>query len=137
MWKRIHSNRDPKDTLFSEVRKEFRPYFDQAGNASKGLLARYPKFFFGVMVALMLASVILAFTLSRHHKPARPLVVKQQVSPIQDGFSQIMQAAEKIRETLRLKHLVDSISAKKLFTTADSAALDTALDRLRQLRKTK
>jgi hypothetical protein len=34
MWKRIHSNRDPRDTLYSEIRKEFGTYFTIAGNAA-------------------------------------------------------------------------------------------------------
>ena len=137
MWKRIHSNRDPRDTLYSEIKKEFRPYFEKAGEGGRNVLARHPRFFFGGMVLALLVSMILAFTLSRHPEPVRRPVTKQQVSPVQDGFSQILQTANRIRETLRLKRLVDSITAKKQLSAADSTVLDSALNQLQRIKTIK
>ena len=133
MWKKIHSNRDPRDTLLSELRKEFSVYFGIAGAFGKSFLSRYPKFFFGMMVSLMAASVILSFTLFRHPGVVTPKVQPGKVSPVQDGFSEIMQATGKIRVTLRLKHLVDSISEKKQLSGADSVVLDSALSQLQRI----
>ena len=48
-----------------------------------------------------------------------------------------MQVTGKIRETLRLKHLVDSISAKKQLSPADSTALDSALNELQRIKNIK
>ncbi|NHA03259.1 hypothetical protein G7092_05620 [Mucilaginibacter sp. HC2] len=129
MWKKIHSNRDPKDTLYSEIRKEFGPYFTMVSNMGKRLAESYPKFLFGAMIFLMALSLVLSFTVFHHQDKAKINTVKK-VSPIEVGFDQIMQATGNIRETLRLKKMVDTISAKKQLTGADSALLDSALDRL-------
>lgn len=134
MWRKIHSNRDPRDTIYSELKKEFSPYFGKANSAGKNLLGHYPKFFFGCMVTLMLASLVLSFTVFRQHEPVHPHIsVKKQSNPIQDGFTQIMETAGEIRKTLKLKHLVDSISTKNHLTPADSTSLDSALTQLQRI----
>jgi hypothetical protein len=133
MWRKIHSNRDPRDTLFSELRKEFSVYFDIAGAFGKSFLNRYPKFFFGMMVSLMAASFILSFTLFRHQEVVAVKVKPSKINPVQDGFTEIMDATEKIRTTLRLKHFVDSISSKKKLSGADSTLLDSALSQLQRI----
>jgi hypothetical protein len=133
MWKKIHSNRDPRDTLYSELQKEFSVYFGRAGHLGKSFLGRYPRFFFGGMVLLILVSMVLSFTLFRHPVPAPVEAQKKTINPVQDGFSQIMRATGKIRETLRLKHFVDSISAKKQLSSSDSTMLDSALNQLQRI----
>ena len=129
MWRKIHSNRDPRDTLYSEIRKEFSGYFLIAGNGGKRIFKAYPKFFFGCMIVFMSVSLILSFTVFRNHETPAVIPVKK-VNPVEDGFSQIMQATGNIRETLHLKQLVDSLSSKKQLSPTDSVQLDTALDRL-------
>ena len=135
MWKRIHSNRDPRDTLYSEIHKEFGSYFSIVGDAVKRLAVAYPKFLFGCMICLLVLSFGLSFTVFRHPETVKVAAVKK-VSPLENGFSQIMQATGNIRETIRLKKLVDSLSAKKELTTADSTLLDSALDRLSRIHQT-
>jgi hypothetical protein len=133
MWRKIHSNRDPRDTIYSELKKEFSSYFGKATSMGKSVLDLYPKFFFGGMVLAMLVSIVLCFTVFRHPEQVTPHPHKQEVSPVQDGFTQIMKATGKIRETLRLKHLVDSISAKKQLSGADSTLLDSGLSQLQRI----
>ena len=138
MWRKIHSNRDPRDTLYSEIRKEFSPYFGKAGNLGKGILGRNPKFFFGLMVSAMVVSMALALTLFRHPEPARLDPNKKVlIGPVDEGFTKIIRTSGKIRETLRLKSLVDSISQKKQLSEADSILLDSALDELQRIKTTK
>jgi len=132
MWRKIHSNRDPRDTLYSEVRKEFGTYFSIAGNLSKRLLNSHPKVFLWLMIAMMLGSAALSFTVFRHPE-AKVTHVAKQVSPVEDGFSKILQTAAKIKEGLRLKKLIDSLSASKQLSSADSVALENALDSLQQI----
>ncbi|QEC74604.1 hypothetical protein [Mucilaginibacter ginsenosidivorax] len=132
MWKKIHSNRDPRDTLYSEICKEFGPYFTMVSNVGKRLAASYPKFLFGAMIFLMALSLVLSFTIFRHPDKAKINALKK-VNPVEEGFDQIMQATGNVRETLRLKKMVESISAKKQLTGADSALLDSALDRLSKI----
>lgn len=134
MWKRIHSNRDPRDTLYSEIHKEFAAYFLIAGNAGKRLASAYPKFLFGCMILLMAMSLVLSFTVFRHPEKTTMTAV-QKVNPVADGFDQIIQVTGNIRETIRLKKLVDSLTAKKLLTVHDSTLLDSALDRLSRINK--
>ncbi|SDH30029.1 hypothetical protein [Mucilaginibacter gossypii] len=135
MWRKIISNRDPRDTLYSEISKEFGDYFSIAANAGKRLFSTYPKFFFGCMVFLMTLSFVLSFTVFRHPEKAKIQEVKK-VNPVEDGFSQIMQATGNIRETLHLKKLVDSLATKKHLSAGDSTLLDSALDRLSKIHQT-
>ena len=133
MWRKIHSKRDPSDTLYSELRKEFGGRFKKLNTLAGKAADSYPRFLFGCMVVLMAVSLILSFTLFRHPEPEKPSPQKVRVSPVEDGFGQIMQATGKIRETIRLKHLVDSITSKKQLSAADTTALDSALSRLQQI----
>jgi hypothetical protein len=135
MWRKIHSNRDPRDTLYSEIQKEFGSYFSVAGNACRRIVGAYPRFFFGCMIALMTASIALSFTVFRHPEKTN-LQVAKKVNPIEAGFSQIMQATGNIRETLHLKNLVDSLTAQKQLSARDSTLLDSALDRLSRIHQT-
>jgi len=135
MWRKIHSNRDPKDTLYREIRKEFSAGFDKFEVIAGDVFSRYPKFIFRAMVALLLASMVLSLTVLRQHPPAVKIVRRQKENPVSDGFSQLLQTTAKIKETIRLKEVVDSISARKQLTGADSAALDSALSRLQLLAK--
>ncbi|WP_374949806.1 hypothetical protein [Mucilaginibacter sp.] len=132
MWKRIHSNRVPRDTLYSEIHKEFGSYFAIAGNAAKRVASTYPKFFWGCMIFLLALSFVLSFTVFRKPKKANVTVVKK-INPVEDGFSQILQATGNIRETMNLKKLVDSLTAKRQLSARDSTLLDSALSRLSKI----
>ncbi|MBS7565568.1 hypothetical protein KHS38_14235 [Mucilaginibacter sp. Bleaf8] len=135
MWRKIHSNRDPKDTLYSEIRKEFSVYFGFIADTGQRLFAAYPRIIFGLMVVSMLASFALSLTVFRNREGSKKTPEKN-INTVQDGFSQIMQATGNIRETLRLKSLVDSLSAKKVLAVRDSMLLDSALDRLAEIHRT-
>jgi hypothetical protein len=96
MFRKLHSNRDPRDTLFSELNKEFRPYIHKAGKGLKGLADDHPKFLFVMMVINIVLSVILSFTVFRRHDQP-PKVVKSIVNPVTGGFDQIMRTGEKLK----------------------------------------
>ena len=132
MWRKIHSNRDPRDTLYSEIHKEFGTYFNAAGQFFKKLLNAHPRIFLGLMILLMVASAVLSFTVFRH-PDSKSVRVEKRLNPVGDGFSQILQTASKIREGMRLKKLVDSLSARDKLSSADSTTLENALDSLQQL----
>jgi hypothetical protein len=132
MWKRIHSNRDPRDTLYSEIHKEFGSYFAIAGSAAKRLAGAYPKFIWGCKIFLLALSFVLSITVFRKPEKANVTAVKK-VNPVEDGFSQILQATGNIRETMNLKKLVDSLTAKSQLSAEDSILLDSALSRLSKI----
>jgi hypothetical protein len=138
MFKKIHSNRDPQDTVFSELKKEFRAYFDAAGTWFISFIDRYPNFLFGAMIILMLVSFALSFTVFRLREipvKIQPSVKVRRPEPVSDGFDRILQAGAALKETIALKKLVDSITAKPTLSRADSTALENALDRLQQINK--
>jgi hypothetical protein len=136
MFKKIHSDRDPRDTVISEVKKEFRPYFNKAGQGLKGAAERYPKFLFWMMVINITLSAILCFTVFRHREPAKNEQPLKVAAPVTDGFDRILQAGTALRQTIRLKKQVDSLSKKKTLTRADSAALLKDLDSLQHIHRT-
>ena len=144
MFRKLHSNRDPRDTLLSEVKKEFGAHFEKAGHRFRGFTSRYPKILFGAMVTLMLISVGLSLTVFRYRPPAVRHVSagagikkppKSSLSPVTDGFGQILRIGDEIKETIALKTIVDSLSSKKSLTQQDSITLEKALDRLQQIKQ--
>ena len=138
MFRKIHSNRDPRDTVFSELKKEFSVYYDRTTSWCSALISRNPKLLFGTMIGLMVVSLALSFTVFRLREvpvKVNPEVKISHPQPISDGFSQIMQAAAALKETISLKKLVDSITSKPTLSKADSTALENALDKLQQINK--
>lgn len=133
MLKKIRSNRDPKDTLYAEIRKEFRPWFDKAGIFFQAGISRFPRGIFGLMIVMLIISAVLTFTVFRHPEPAKKPAIKKTAQPLNDGFNQIMLAGAQLKQTIRLKKIVDSILLKKVLSAADSAALLNALDSLRHI----
>jgi hypothetical protein len=142
MFKKIHSNRDPNDTLYSEIKKEFGEYFGKAERHSKAFLERHTKLVFKLMVGMLVTSIALSFTVFRKRDiPAnrfKPIQVSRssaKVDPavINDGFSKILQAGSALREMIKLKRQVDSITAKKVLTPQDSLVLEKDLDMLQQI----
>lgn len=133
MWRKIHSNRDPRDTLYSELRKEFRPWFEKLITSCSTLLSDSPKTAFSGMVILLMLSTALSFTVFRHHDGHQPKPAAKAPAVVSDGFSRIMQTAGKLRETIRLKKIVDSLTSGKQLNAADSLLLDSALSRLQHI----
>ena len=129
MWKRIHSNRNPQDTLYSELQKEFGSYFSAAGHRLRTIVSRKPKYAFSLMVILLTGSLVLSFTIFRQ-RDIRRLPPAVKASPVSEGFSELMNTTAKLRETIRLKAAIDRLSAKKQLTSADSARLSQTLDSL-------
>ncbi|MGP2550155.1 hypothetical protein [Mucilaginibacter rubeus] len=133
MLRRIRSNRDPRDTLYSELRREFGTYFQAGEVAVKRLSVAYPKFLFSCMIVLIILSFLLSFTLFRHSSEKK---VHQPVTRgVQQGFDRITGIATSIRQALELRRVVDSLSAKKQLTPTDSVLLDSTLDRLSRLKQ--
>ena len=134
MFRKIRSNRDPRDTVFTELKREFKPYVSKVSRGAKRTVITYPKVLFWFMVVNLGLSAALSFTVFRNRQEAPP--PKKPVSittPVTSGIGQIMQAGEALREMLQLKKAIDSLSGKKQLTTQDSASLDQALDRFNQL----
>ncbi len=134
MFKKITSNRDPRDTVYSEIKKEFKPYFTKAGTGLKRTAERYPKFLFSMMVINICLSIILCFTVMRHKNVPEKKSPAHISNPVSGGFDRIMQAGAALKETIHLKKEVDSITRQHTLSKADSATLLQDLDSLQHIR---
>lgn len=134
MLKKIHSNREPGTSLYGEIKKEFGHYFAGAAKSLAGCLRCYPRLFYATMILVLASSLILSFTVFRlQGKPAA--AGSRATSPAGEGFERISHASAQILETMKLKQLIDSLTAKKILSEKDTLALDSALDRLREINK--
>lgn len=136
MFKKIRSDRDPRDTVISELKNEFRPYFSKAGRGLKGAAERYPKFLFWMMVINISLSAILCFTVFRHKEKPVKLQPVKVAEPVSHGFDRIMEAGSALQQTIRLKKQVDSLTKKTMLTKTDSAVLLQDLDSLQHIHRT-
>jgi len=136
MFRKIRSNRDPRDTVWTELRREFGPHFGKAKTSLAANANNHSKFIFWMMVINIALSAILSFTVFRHpdDAPRKKQPVKI-LAPVSDGFSQAMQATQALSEMLHLKKAIDSLSGKQQLTAQDSVTLEKALDRFQQLNK--
>jgi hypothetical protein len=141
MFRKIHSNRDPGDTVYAALKNEFAVYFGKAGNCGREFTERFPKILFGAMIFCIVVSVALSVTVFRKPppivKPEIPAPAKKPpemtASPLSNGFSEVLRTGSALSETITLKKEVDSITAKKTLSNADSAVLLKDLDRLQQI----
>ena len=127
MFKKIHSDRDPRDTVFTELRREFAPHFGKAKKSLQQVAQSYPRFLFLMMVINISLSAILCFTVFRH-KEAPPIKI---VTP---KFDNIIAMGTAIRKTIKLKRQVDSLMKKKSLSSADSTILLKDLDSLNHIK---
>lgn len=135
MFKKLHSNRDPQVTVYSELKKEFGVYFGKAGNCFKGIIDHNPKFLYAAMVVLLLSSIGLSFTIFRHNDPVAKVNPQpsKPVPTINDGFDRILETGAALKQAIALKKMVDSITHKNMLTKQDSTELENALDKLQQI----
>ena len=138
MFRKIHSNRDNQDTLFSELSKEFAVYISKCKAWFIKICQTYPKPVYSLMVILMLSSFALSFLFIQKTKP-KPLAVQTQApahkmsAPVQDGFGQIMQKGQALKDAIALKSHIEMLLAKDSLSSNDSAALGKAIDSLHDL----
>ncbi|MES2063426.1 MAG: hypothetical protein V4456_15975 [Bacteroidota bacterium] len=137
MFRKIHSNRDPKDTLASELRKTFKPYIEKTSVVISQQMKKHPKPLFVLMLISMVISAVASFTIFRNQEPAvkKEKMSQTEINVVTDGLDQISQTAGAIHQTILLKNQIDSLSKKQNLTHQDSLTLEKDLDRLRQLQK--
>jgi hypothetical protein len=136
MFRKIRSNRDPRDTVLSELKREFSPYIGKAGSHLQNAASRHSTFIFWLMVVNIALSAILSFTVFRHKESSatakKPVKI---LTPVSSGIDGIMETSRALSEMLRLTKAIDSLSGKEQLTPQDSARLEQALDRFQQLNK--
>lgn len=135
MFKKTHSNRDPRDTGFTELRKEFRSHIQKFNNWFCGICLKFPKLVYTTMVIGILISFALSILLFREEKPKSQTVnvSVKTAGLVQDGLGQIMQKGYALKEAITLKAQIETLIAKDSLTSGDSIALGKAIDRLHNL----
>lgn len=148
MFKKIRSNRDPKHTIFSELRNEFGAYYRIEALRFKILMRKYPKQAFAIMVILMTLSVVLSFTLLDHKIPAsidhpqlktekktsgNQASIQNNFPQVDQSFNSVLQLGANLKATYSIKKEIDSIMAKPSLTKLDSISLEKALDKLQHI----
>jgi hypothetical protein len=146
MFKKIHSNRQPENTLYSSIKTEFAPAFDKTDNKFQSLLGMYPKTIFISMIFLMVVSGILSFTLFRNNPSssnkgmltinkgnAKEREIKQKTD---SGMAGIMLITQKLMAGIRLKQKIEGLIKQPKLSHQDSASLLIAIDSLEMIRKT-
>lgn len=133
MFRKIHSNRDPNETVLRQIKKEFAPHFERCSAKITQKLESNFKLSFSLMMTLIIISAGLSFTVFRNKEPAEKSVKHPKVNVVSDGFDQISNTTAAIRKTISLKQAVDSLTAKKTLSKKDSEVLINDLDKLHQL----
>ena len=146
MFKKIHSNRQPQDTLYASIKTEFAPAFDKVDNKFQSLLRLYPKTIFIGMIFLMVVSGILSFTLFRN-KPSssnkgmltinKGNAKEREINRKTDsGMAGILLITQKLMAGIRLKQKIEGLIKQPILSHSDSANLLIAIDSLEMIRKT-
>lgn len=136
MFRKIHSNRDPRDTLYSELKQEFSVYADKGNRFAKQIAGKYPRFLFGLMIILLMTSAVLAVVLHHQMVPLEKKKAEAHTEVLNSGFDHILAAGAALGQTIRLRRQVDSITAKNVLSRSDSLTLVRDLDSLQHIRIT-
>ncbi|RZK42644.1 MAG: hypothetical protein EOO90_06285 [Pedobacter sp.] len=136
MFRKIRSNRDPRDTLFSEFTKELNPYFARVSASLRKLAVEYSWQIYSCMLILLGISMIFSFIAYRQ-KPVQAAAVKitDKSNGPAGGIGEIYQVGTALKNTIRLKADIESILAKDTLSQGDSVRLEKAIDQLQQINK--
>lgn len=134
MFKKIHSNRDPEKTIWSELNNEFAPYISKANTGFSTIISAYPKQIFVGMMLLIIVSAVLSFTVFRNTDDPLAVKVSGQVRIIpQVPQANMLQMIDLMEETLLIQKQLDSIAAKEVLSAADSLTITNGIKRLDEL----
>lgn len=133
MFRKIHSSRDPQDTVFSELKKQFGVHFTDALAWSIGVFKRHPKPIFALMILCMVCSMVLSFTVFRNREVGKALPVRSAGVPLRYGFGSLMNQGAALRRSLLLKEQIELLIGKDSLGHTDSIQLSKAIDELREL----
>lgn len=134
MFKKIHSNRDPEKTIWSELNNEFAPYISKANTGFSTIISAYPKQIFVGMMLLIIVSAVLSFTVFRNTDDPLAVKVSQQERIIpQVPQVNMLQMIDLMEETLLIQKQLDSIAAKEVLSATDSLTITNGIKRLDEL----
>lgn len=113
-----------------------RRHFRQVGAFCRGLVQRYPLYFFAGMLVCMLASGILAFTIMRTDTPhALPAFPQPPASGAGGAITGIFDTYAALSEVTALQDTIARIIEKDTLDATDSIRLTQALRRFEQIQQ--
>lgn len=145
MFKKTNSDREPKPNFFTELKKEFGGHNEKFALSFRSFCQDHPKEIFIGMVATMLISAILSFTViipmekkrleeEMHASAAlaskKNLEVSQQLPG--NNIGEVITGISKMKSIIVIKRKVDAILAKDKLTDQDKNILNGLLDSLKQ-----
>lgn len=128
MYRKTHFKARPD--LFQELKKEFGAYFLSLGTSWKGISARYPRQIFILMLASILLSGVLAFTVMRVKNTGPLPSLSGSGADLTQGFGQIAGAGQALKKVLDLQNQINTVLHKDSLTAADSLLLKNAIRQL-------
>lgn len=128
MYRKTHFKARPD--LFQELRKEFGAYFLSLGTRWKRISERYPRQIFILMLASILLSGVLAFTVMRVKNTGPLPSLSGSGADVTQGFGQIVGAGQALKKVLDLQNQVNTILHKDSLTAADSLLVKNAIHQL-------
>lgn len=130
MYKKTPSDPDSGTTVLQSAQS----YIRQMGTSCFRLIRRYPLYFFAGMLACMLGSGIIAFTIMRVKNPKGILVFpKPPAKETGSAIGGILQSYGALQEITDIQREIQAIIDKDSLVTADSIRLIDALQRFEQL----
>ncbi|WGQ08985.1 hypothetical protein QG516_20955 [Pedobacter gandavensis] len=136
MFRKIPSSNNSDATLGTELKKEFGKYFKRVGLYSTHILNKYPLTFFSLMVASILLSGVLSFTVMRIEKPSPIPSFPKSATNNSNGVSEIIGAFGTLKEATILQSRIEILAHKDTLNAADSIEVLQSLKRIDQIRKT-
>ncbi|KAA8476844.1 hypothetical protein BDE36_1306 [Arcticibacter tournemirensis] len=128
MYRKTHFKARPD--LYQELSKEFGAYFSRMSTYWKRISARYPRQIFILMLASILLSGVLAFTVMRV-KDTGPLpTLSGPGADVTQGFGQIIGAGQALKKVLDLQNQINIVLHKDSLTAADSLLVKNAIRQL-------
>lgn len=128
MYRKTHFKHRPN--LFYELRKEFGGYFVRLAALGNAIGSRYPRQIFAVMLACILFSGVLAFTVMRVKEPKSLPTLSSSGTNVAQGFGQIMGAGQALQKVLDLQNQINMVLHKQKLTAADSLFIKNAIRQL-------
>ncbi|KRT17734.1 hypothetical protein ASU31_00095 [Pedobacter ginsenosidimutans] len=115
-----------KVTVLSELRSEFAGLIARMQKVVAAFTTKHPKLIFCAMVALMLCSFLLCFTLLRMKSESVPKKLKV-FSKIEGNLGEIGTTARKLKSILEVRSALEVLLAKDSLTKKDSLLMEQLL----------
>lgn len=123
-------------TVLSELRSEFSGSIERMQNFIAAFTTKNPKPVFCAMVALMLCSLILCFTLLRLENPAVPKRTKV-LGKIEGNLGEIGTTATKLQRVLEIRSALEVLLARDSLDKKDSLLMEQMLGEIDRSMTTK